>query len=63
MQSCYMVPNDELLRNNIFKKKKKPSIKDGVTPTNEKIRENHLRWFGQVQRRVVKVPMSKSDLM
>lgn len=57
-----MVPNDELLRNNIFKKKK-PSIKDGVTPTNEKIRENHLRWFGQVQRRVVKVPMSKSDLM
>ena len=34
----------------------------GVTPIDEKMRENPLGWFGHVQRRVINVPVRKSEL-
>ena len=38
-------------------------IKVRVAPINEKMRENHLRWFGHVQRRATNAPVKKSELI
>ena len=38
-------------------------IKIRVAPINEKMRENHLRWFGHVQRRATNAPVKKSELI
>jgi hypothetical protein len=38
-------------------------LKIGMTPINEKMRENHLRWFGHVQRIVVSALGTKSELI
>lgn len=34
-----------------------------VPPINEKMRENHLRWFGHVQRRATNAAVKKSELI
>ena len=34
-----------------------------MIPINEKMRENHLRWFGHVQRIVVSALGTKSELI
>jgi RNA-binding protein YhbY len=34
-----------------------------VAPIDEKIREGHLRWFGQVQRREINTPIRRSELI
>ena len=38
-------------------------LKIGVVPTDEKMRESHLRWFGHVQRRAINAPVRKSELI
>ena len=38
-------------------------IKIRVAPIDEKMRENHLRWFGRVQRRAIDAPVKKSELI
>ena len=35
----------------------------GVAPIEDKIRENRLRWFGYIQRRLLDVPVRKSDIL
>ena len=37
-------------------------LKIGLVLIDEKMRKDHLRWFGYVQRRVTNVPVRKSDL-
>jgi len=37
--------------------------KVGVTPIENKLRENRLRWFGHIQRRRVDAPVRKSDMI
>ena len=34
-----------------------------MSPIDEKMRENGLRWFGQVERRVINAPMRKTELI
>lgn len=41
----------------------KISLKIGVACTDEKMRENHLRWFDYVQRIVINAPMRKCELI
>ena len=36
-------------------------LKIGVTSTDEKMRESHLRWFGYVRRRAIDGPVRKSN--
>ena len=38
-------------------------LKIAVAPSDEKMRENHLRWFGHVQRRASNEPVKKSELI
>jgi hypothetical protein len=35
----------------------------GVTPIDEKMMENHLRWFGHVRKRAINTSMRKSELI
>ena len=34
----------------------------GVAPVNEKMKENYLRWFGLVQRKMINIPLRKGEL-
>ena len=38
-------------------------LKIGVVPTDEKMRESRLRWFGHVQRRAINAPVRKIELI
>lgn len=38
-------------------------IKIRVAPIDEKMKENHLRWFGHVQRRATDAPVKQSELI
>ena len=38
-------------------------VKIEVAPIDEKMRENHLKWFVHVERRVINASVKKSDLI
>ena len=38
-------------------------LKIGVVPTDEKMRESYLKWFGHVQRRAINAPVRKIELI
>ena len=37
-------------------------LKMGVALVNEKMKENYLRWFGLVQRKMINIPLRKGEL-
>ena len=38
-------------------------IKIGATPIDEKMRENHIRWYDQVLKRAINAPVRKRRLI
>ena len=52
---------DKTLKNRIRNEHTREMIR--VAPIEDKMRKNRLRWFGHIQRKILDVPVKKSDLL
>ena len=48
---------------NRFHQNEEIHLKIEVAPIDEKMKDNHLKWFVHVERRVINASVKKSDLI